>query len=389
MIFPVAGRHGRISKCFCRRGRISKYFAATGGGMECCMKKSCFALLLALLLSLSCLPVFASEGADAPKKGTLIYEETFEYADEADHKAALAQLGWEEQTKAMGAYQDPTATVAISEGRLMVTGASDTYYLMLTEEDMAAYDGETITIQYDMEYTTAASATRYFCILANYTGQKYNSFHFRNNGSGNNQAHINSSWITYDSYNPATDIYAAAQDTNTGSSIAMKLLGKKYTGNSLFSEVPVTVRYVLDPMEGMKVYMKLAEQTEDQFVLVSALDPTAEGVSHYGSWHANAICVKIGGQQNGYIDNIAVWTGDGNYPQPEPEPEETTVQETEPAEPTEGEDEPTEEVPEEEPKEPEKVKEPQTKVNTLALCAVALFGGWIVYKKGKEQSEKQ
>lgn len=346
------------------------------------MKKTVFAILLASALLCACLlPISASEPAK-DTKGTLIYEETFDYADETDHKTVLAQLGWVEQTKKMGAYTDPTAVLALTDGRLLVAGASDTYYLMLDEEKMAPYAGETITIQYDMEYTTASNTSRYFCILANYAGQKYNSFHFRNAGNGNNQTHYDGSWLTYDAYNATTDAYAAATDGDNGSSIAMKLLGSKYnSGKAAFSELPVTVRYVISPTEGISVYMKLAEQEESEFTLVSVQDPAGDASPKFGSWNANAICVKIGGTQNGYFDHIAVWTGSGDYPQPEPEPEETVAEDPvseEPAEET-----PEVEEPEEE-KEPQKVKEPQTIVNKIAIWAVALFGGWIIIKKGKE-----
>ena len=354
------------------------------------MKKILSALLAALLLTASILPVAATEEAASAeiKPGTMIYEQNFDMPDEADQTAALAQLNWTVQTKALKAYTDPTANIVISDGRLQVTGASDTYYLMLTEEQMAPYDGKTITIQYEMEYTTASNASRYFCILANYAGQKYNSFHFRNSGNGNNQAHIDGSWVNYDAYNPSTDIFAPATDTDTGSSIAFKLLGTKYNSNKmLFSGVPVTVRYVLDPSAGISVYMKLAEKSEEDFVLVSATDPAADGSARYGTWGANAICLKIGGQQNGYIDNIAIWTGSGDYPQPEPE--ETVPEETEAVEES-TEPEQTEEPEEEkEPEKPKKVREPQTIVNKIAIWAVALFGGFIIYKKGKEENSDQ
>ena len=349
------------------------------------MKNRWFALLIAAgLLFAAAVPVSASEEtAEAKKPAGLIYEETFSYENEADHSKTLATLGWEEQTKAMGAYADPTAKVSLVDGRLSVVGSADTYFLMLTEEQMAAYAGETITIQYEVEYTTASNATRYFCILANYAGQKYNSFHFRNNGSGNNQVHYDGGWHTYDAPGTAADVYAPAQDNEQGSSIAMKLLGQKYNGQTLFSEIPVTIRYVLDPTAGTAVYMKLAEAPESDFVLVSAHDSTGEGVSFYGTWIANAVCVKIGGQQNGYIDNIAVWLGNGDYPQPEPEVEEVVSEETVT-------EEPDAEKPEENPVEekPKKVKEPQTIVNKIAIGAVALFGGWIIVKKGKESDTK-
>ena len=82
-----------------------------------------------------------------------------------------------------------------------------------------------------------------------------------------------------------------------------------------------------------------------------------------------------------------VWTGTGNYPQPEPEPEETVAPEGETEEPTEEPGEEPDGEGESKPEEPKGVKEPQTIVNKIAVWAVALFGGWIIVKKGKEDKE--
>ena len=132
------------------------------------MKKTILAVLLAItLISVAVLPVAAEETAATQSKSELIYEQKFDMPDAANEYDALEQLNWTVQTKALGAYTDPTAKITIADGRLAVTGSSDTYYLMLTEEQMAPYDGRTITIQYEMEYTTAGDASRYFCILAN------------------------------------------------------------------------------------------------------------------------------------------------------------------------------------------------------------------------------
>ncbi len=351
------------------------------------MKKAWVLILIAAMMLLSVLPAAATKPSEA--MGELIYEESFDHEDQADHNATLTALGWIAQTKAMGAYTDPSATLRLEKGRLVVAGASDTYFLILDEEEMAPYDGQTITIQYEMEYTTASDTSRYFTVLGNYAGKRYNSFHFRNRGTGNNQVHFDNNWLTYDAYRAETDARADADDTGSGSSIAMKLLGRPYDGSGIFSGLPVTVRYVLDPVNGTSVYMKLAIDAEEDFVLVSKHDAAGNGSATYGSWDANAICLKIGGTQNGYIDHIAVWTGAGDYPvEPEPEPAETTPAETtaepvEPEEPTQ--EDPTENEEPEEPAEPEKVKEPQTIVNKIALWGVALFGGWILLKKGKEE----
>ena len=151
------------------------------------MKKTWFALLAAAaLLCAMILPVSASGETDGAG-GKLIYEETFSYEDDTDSNSVLSKLGWTAQTKENGAYNNPTATFSLSGEKLHVVGSGDSYYLMLTEEDMAPYAGETITIQYEVEYISASNTSRYFCILAHYSGQYYDSFHFRNSGTANNQ----------------------------------------------------------------------------------------------------------------------------------------------------------------------------------------------------------
>lgn len=353
------------------------------------MKKTWITLLLAaVLLCAAAMPSYASEQDGA---GVLIYQETFDsYTDQTDTAQVLAQIGWTAQTRADGAYTDPVAKLMLSDGRLEVANTgNDSYYLMLTDEQMRQYAGQTITIQYELTYTTAANTSRYLCILANYSGQNYNSFHFRNRGDGNNQVHIGGSWRTYDAANPVTDAYASGNDGTNGSSIAMKLLGQKLNSNvAAFSELPVTIRYVLPATGGPSVYMKLAEDGEDKFVCVSVPDAAADTTT-YGSWDAYAVCFKVGGAQNGYVDNIAIWTGDGDFPQPEPEVSETEtdsgeVAPSEPAEPSA----PDADAEADAPAEREaKVREPHTIVNKIALWSVALLGGFVIYKKEKGRAQ--
>ena len=348
------------------------------------MKRIIFPTTLILLLLTLCLPV----GAEAIRNQvrgdqTLIYEETFDYENISDSVATLEKLGWTEQSKEQNAYSNPSAKYAIEDGKLKITNdGADSYALMLSEDVMSAYAGKILTIQYDMTYTTASDTGRYFAILTNYGGQTYNSFHFRNRGNGNNQAHFNGRWVTYDVAD-GYDAYSAADDKNGASSIAFKLLGKKCDGSALFANVAVTVRLVLDPQSGLRAYMKLADKDTDAFVLVSrpALDATNTKATFDATLSSNAICFKVGGKQNGYVDNIAVWTGEGGYPvmpepEPEPEPEPTPDDPNTP-------DTPTDPEPTPEPT-PAKVTEPHEIVNKLALGLVAIIGCAVVVKKEKK-----
>lgn len=352
------------------------------------MKKYAVCALALLLGAAFCLPAGAEAIRDETRgDAVLIYEEKFDYEDTAFGNETLETLGWAVQNKADGAYSDSTAKYAISDGQLQVenTSGRDSYALILPESTMSKYAGQVITLQYDVTYDTAGDVNRYFAILTNYAGQIYNSFHFRNKGTANNQTHFNGSWITYDVADGA-DAYATADDSDgKTTSIAYKLLGKKINGASLFFEVPVTIRIVLDPSLGATVYMKLAEKEDDAFVMVSRTNLAATGTENYftATTAYNAICFKVGGSQNGYVDNIAIWTGNGGYPpapEPEPEPEQTTPDPIEPIDPDQEPD------PGEEPtNEPEKVKEPHDIVNKIALGAVALFGCAIIYDKSKKE----
>ena len=260
----------------------------------------------------------------------LYYEDFSSYGDVADNQAALDALGWKIQTVADDyAYSDWTASVAIQNGALNIINynategfkGKDSYALMLGEEYMRpiAQYGD-YTLQYDVTYTDANNYKRYICLLTDYFGDSYNSYHFRIGGYANNQGHLLGEWITYDTIDPAQDLSAklTANSPEQGTTIAYKLLGieteiKDATAIENFRNVTVTIRIQHDADLGNIIYMKTAEMTE--FICVSMPRADATGAADWPVIQgAPGLAFKVGGAINGTMDNIAMWAGLGEMP---------------------------------------------------------------------------
>ena len=260
----------------------------------------------------------------------LYYEDFSKYGDIEDNAAALEALGWVIQTKDEDyAYSDWTASVAIKDGKLNVTNydaaagfkGKDSYALMLGEDYMkpiAAYGD--YTLQYDVTYTDANNYKRYICLLTDYYGDTYNSYHFRIGGYANNQGHVFGQWVTYDEVNPDVDLSAklTANDPAQGTTIAMKLLGidtpiKDDAAIENFRNVTVTIRIQHDADLGNIIYMKTADMAD--FICVSMPTETAEGSVEWDNVEGSpGLAFKVGGAINGTMDNVALWAGLGEMP---------------------------------------------------------------------------
>ncbi len=253
--------------------------------------------------------------------GTLLYFENFDSRELMSHSIdTLEQLKWDMQNTDKGAFTDNTADYSIveySSGKALYinnnkTGASDSYVKLLTDSQMGYFHEKNFTLQYDLEYTDAAAHSRYITLLLGYSGNKYISFHLRNGGYGNNQIRNGSTWYTVDG-----GTYCAGNtQSNT---IADKLLGGGYDGSTqVLKNTALSVRYVVDWESGCKIYLKTKDTSTasgGEWVLVSQLDTSASGASLFNADDFNgAIALKVGGQQNGYIDNIMLWTGTGDEP---------------------------------------------------------------------------
>ncbi len=265
----------------------------------------------------------------------LYYEDFSSYGDIHDLDGTLSALGWVIQTTDRDyAYSDWTAGLSLENGALVVNNyrpdegfkGKDSYALILGEdymEPIAEYGD--YTLQYDVTYTDASNYKRYICLLTDYCGDAYNSYHFRIGGYANNQAHLGDTWYTFDAVDPTQDLSAKLTENNPeqGTTIAYKLLGidtpiKDDSAIENFRNVTVTIRIQHDNDLGNIIYMKTA-QMED-FVCVSMPRTDADG---YNAWETvvgmPGLAFKVGAAINGTMDNIIMWAGLGEMP------EDTTV----------------------------------------------------------------
>ena len=264
--------------------------------------------------------------------GMMLYYEDFSaYGEITDHDAAVEALGWIIQTVADDyAYSDWTASLSIENGALTVNNyrpeegfkGSDSYAIMLDEEYMDAINeyGD-YTLQYDVTYFDASNYKRYICLLTDYYGDTYNSYHFRVGGYANNQGHIYGQWVTYDVQDPEQDMAAnlTVNDPQKGTTIASKLLGieteiKDASAIDNFRNVTVTIRIQHDRDLGNIIYMKTADMAD--FVCVSMPRTDAGGAYDWENiTGVGALAFKVGAAINGTMDNIAMWAGLGEMPE--------------------------------------------------------------------------
>lgn len=265
----------------------------------------------------------------------LYYEDFSSYGDIDNLNDTIDELGWIIQTMADDyAYSDWTADLAIKDGALVVNNyrpdegfkGSDSYALMLTEDYMAAINeyGD-YTLQYDVTYFDSSNYKRYICLLTDYYGDTYNSYHFRIGGYANNQGHVYGKWATYDVQDIAFDQASnlTANDPSLGTTIAYKLLGieaeiKDEAAIEHFRNVTVTIRIQHDFDLGNIVYMKTEDMLE--FICVSMPRTDATGALEWENVVGmGGLAFKVGAAINGTMDNIAMWAGLGEMP------EDTTV----------------------------------------------------------------
>lgn len=267
--------------------------------------------------------------------GMMVYYEDFDsYDDIEELQSVVDALGWKIQTVAEDlAYKDWTAQMSIQNGRLYIhnywtdqeapdyVAGNDSYCLILSDEYMEAAKEYGYTFQYDVTYMETSNYKRYITILTEYGGDIYHSFHFRVGGYGDMQSHWCGQWPRSEVIDPTVDLCATLQKNSPeeGTTIAYKLLGIETeiadkTAIENFRNVTATIRIQVHPTEGYTVWMKTA-QNED-FICVSKTSVESEGIYEWQDVQecCSAMCLKVGGKVNGYIDNIAVWTGFSDMP---------------------------------------------------------------------------
>ncbi len=248
--------------------------------------------------------------------GTLIYAETFEYIPLTEHSGeALSYLGWSIDTMQNGAPTNGTAYYNIADyrgsRRLEITNygtgyesGTDSYVNVLTEAQFGIFHEQNYTYQYDVWLGQASATDRYIVLLSDYNGGAYNSFHLRNRGTGNNEAQVNGSWKSY-------SLDATATGENA---ILTKVLGSPYSQSiSALANKDLSIRYVVDWEKGNRIYIRLNTPNyanSGKWILVSEFDPTQTGAPYWSpEQFGGGIALKVGGKQNGYVDNIYIWAG--------------------------------------------------------------------------------
>ncbi len=251
--------------------------------------------------------------------GAMVYFENFDgYPNTADNDATMSALGWKILNTADGALKDNTGTYTIEDGTLKfvnnITGAADSYVHMIDGDYMiSAHQGD-YTLQYDLKYTSSGNSERYAVILLNFDGRdSYNSFHLRMAGSANNQTRYVGGWQTYD---VAGDFYAADKsDADGTSTVAKKLFGTDYDATVMACQDKwITIRYQASYENGPTVWLRDNSAANPTFVCVSKADPSAAGFLYWGLIEAYGVALKLGTTIDGYLDNIAIWTGLGEMP---------------------------------------------------------------------------
>ena len=257
----------------------------------------------------------------------LYYEDFSSYENMSGAERIAGKLNWDVLSSGGdGAPSDWTADLAIEDGRLVVTNywpeedrkGNDSYVEILDRNYMKrAWEHGAYTLQYDVTYTAAANYKRYINIVTEYSGRIYNSYHFRIAGYGNDQIYYETDWLTYDIAD-SRDLFAAQKTTGDGfTTIAKKLLDIDTPVNNdaaidNFRDVTVTIRIVRSKTY-CAVYMKTADMTD--FVQVSVSSAESGGYPYMALVQGWGVTLKAGGAINGYVDNIAIWTGDGEMPE--------------------------------------------------------------------------
>ncbi len=257
-------------------------------------------------------------------EGTMVYYEDFTYDNVSGNEVLEQLLGWKIMNKSDGGLTDNTAEYAIEDGQLKVTNwddgritGADCYFVIADTEYMAAACQGDYTVQYDVLCTATKAHDRYINIITNYDGYNtYNSFHLRMNGSGNNQPRFFGTWYVFDL--KGSDYYATGKDDGTsGSSIIYKLTNGQTTfvsGETPLIGKSLTIRIQSSYNDGPTIWVRDNSQANAEFICVSKPDESTTGYAFWNATEDYAVALKVGGSIDGYIDNIAIWTGLGDMP---------------------------------------------------------------------------
>ena len=255
-------------------------------------------------------------------EGLMVFFEDFDsYVNTEGNDAVMALIGWKIRNISDGALTDNTGVFSIENGALKYINyndgaieGKDSYVLIRDSDYMAPCAQGSYTVQYDVKYIGSKNSERYAVIILNYDGyNSYNSAHIRIAGSGNNQVRFFGTWSHYES--PGEYYAADKTDGDGSSSIIYKLTGANYDSTVYaLKDKWLSIRYQASYNEGPTVYIRDNSQAGADFVCVSKADSNAAGFLYWGEIESYAVALKLGATIDGYLDNVAIWTGLGDMP---------------------------------------------------------------------------
>jgi len=266
---------------------------------------------------------------DAPADGTLVYFEDFEGKRAVENAALAGSLKWKLLEKSNFGKTDFSATISLkkhTDGKALcfincppdVKSPSEGYVEILSGDKFGYVQDRDYTLQFDMQLSNAEE-NGYFSLLTDFNGSYYRAFDLYNSGTGKHRIYLGARWydLEHSSYSEA---YAADTGSKSEKTIAYRLLGKYYSGEDVLCDVPLSLRYVNEHGKGVSVYLRVNDPqlspNAGEWILVSQTAKEAAGFKHLDHVMGDgSIVLKIGGAQNGYIDNIAIWLGTGEEPE--------------------------------------------------------------------------
>ncbi len=253
---------------------------------------------------------------DPTLDGTLWYYEDFEdYEVSSDSMQVASALGWKYSLSTDMHYASNTVKYSIAEKdgskQLYIMNnhgkGKDSFITLLSERQFEYLHRYNYTYQYDVTYADSSEESRYIVLVSEFNGADYyNSCHIRNGGYGNHEL-----------YAKAWKRYADPSSIKGSGSVAQKLIGKSQA-HDLLRDISISIRYAVNWETGHNVYIRVNNDGypgSGKWTLIGKYDASYDGHAYLDPDAGGAaMAVKTGGKQNGYIDNIVIWCGNGDEP---------------------------------------------------------------------------
>ena len=262
--------------------------------------------------------------ADSELLGTVIYFNDFEsYAATTDH-SALTTLGWNaltvEKDKVMG---EANTYFDFENGRLHIDAYTPNYVdgeavpihaffaiPELSHEVMSQYTKTGYVMQYDIAFVAPIiSAKCMSSLVINASENNWTDCSFRPSGRGNFENVTGATSYALG----ATGKYSGTNSNSQGK-LSTMLLGSAGATGIPFMNMSVTVRVVVDPVNGPVLYLKKSSDPNTAFVKVAETTMDNGYVGWLGA-ASKAITLHNYLGTNVYYDNILVYAGTGEIPE--------------------------------------------------------------------------